>query len=689
MKKSKQTKRALIPSLLAVILCVAMLVGTTFAWFTDTASTSVNKIQAGKLDVALVKPTTNDGGTYDDLGTDPLKWVKATGHGEDEVLWEPGATYNLESFRISNNGNLALKYQVQISGIIGSAELLKAIDFTVKIGDGTAESLANWDGTLGAGETSDVITISGTMKTTAGNEYQGLSIEGIAITVVATQDAVEFDSTTDQYDASAVLPVAGSAKAGLSVETNTASGGGAETVTVKSEQTISDSVLAVTYPANVVLSTASSSVEGGTATVEQKLEYVGTTAQDSNVTISEETQAVASYNLTLPVADTNQTLVTVTIKYTAGLTGVKIYHSGTELEKKNAAVSEATSEYFTYNKEDGTLVLYLKHASPIDIVYDKAGMATVTNQNELVAALADETVKTIVLGSDVSTDTIGTINRSITIDLNSKTLTYTGSVPINVENEGTNFTLKNGSFAEEGGLTTTKGVIVNYENTTTTLDNVTATTDATLLYPYKDASTVTVKKSTITSGTYGVATNAGEGTKVNIKVNIEDSTITAGYGTAAAKTDNCAVIMNVGGTLNITGSTITGDRQGVFLRAGTAHITDSTIKTTGEFGDDSYRDSTNTPAYWKDGNEAPRGALIVGSYNNGTVYSSNAICYLTNTTLVADGGAKQIHLAGNGANSDTNKFCAKVYTDVAESSYTIDKSWGGNIYIGPEKDGNS
>ena len=51
----KATKRALLTSIMALVMCVVMLVGTTFAWFTDTASTAVNKIQAGNLDVELAK----------------------------------------------------------------------------------------------------------------------------------------------------------------------------------------------------------------------------------------------------------------------------------------------------------------------------------------------------------------------------------------------------------------------------------------------------------------------------------------------------------------------------------------------------------------------------------------------------------------------------------------------------------
>ena len=53
MNSTKTTKRALLSSVVAMLVCITMLIGTTFAWFTDTASTAVNKIQSGNLDVAL------------------------------------------------------------------------------------------------------------------------------------------------------------------------------------------------------------------------------------------------------------------------------------------------------------------------------------------------------------------------------------------------------------------------------------------------------------------------------------------------------------------------------------------------------------------------------------------------------------------------------------------------------------
>ena len=65
MENSKSTRRALLTSVLALLMCVAMLIGATFAWFTDTASTGVNKIQAGNLDIEV--KYTLDGKTWNDL----------------------------------------------------------------------------------------------------------------------------------------------------------------------------------------------------------------------------------------------------------------------------------------------------------------------------------------------------------------------------------------------------------------------------------------------------------------------------------------------------------------------------------------------------------------------------------------------------------------------------------------------
>ena len=196
--KKNSTKRSLLASVLALVMCVSMLVGTTFAWFTDTASTGVNKIQAGTLDVQLLDEQGNS------LERQTLSWKKAAGHENEAVLWEPGCTYELQPIVIKNAGNLALKYKIVISGIQGDAELNNAIEWT--IANTSTVTALDADHALAAGA-SDTLTIKGHMREDAGNEYQGLSIDGIGITVVATQYTYESDSNNNQYDVNAEYPV--------------------------------------------------------------------------------------------------------------------------------------------------------------------------------------------------------------------------------------------------------------------------------------------------------------------------------------------------------------------------------------------------------------------------------------------------------------------------------------------------
>ena len=208
MNNKKTTKRALLSSVMAIVLCLAMLIGTTFAWFTDSASTAVNKIQAGTLDVALEMKDAQ--GNWVPAEGQTLSFVKAAGApANEQILWEPGCTYELPELRIVNKGSLALKYKIAISGIVGDAKLLEAIDFTY--GDNIN---INAEVSLAPNAATEGIVIKGHMQESAGNEYQGKSIDGIGITVYATQDTVEYDSNDNRYDAGAeyAIPVATAAE---------------------------------------------------------------------------------------------------------------------------------------------------------------------------------------------------------------------------------------------------------------------------------------------------------------------------------------------------------------------------------------------------------------------------------------------------------------------------------------------
>ena len=158
----------------------------------------MNKIQAGTLDVQLLDEQGNT------LEGQTLSWKKAADGANQAVLWEPGCTYELQPIVIKNAGNLALKYKIVISGIQGDAALNNAIEWTIT--NTSTVTALDADHALAAGA-SDTLTIKGHMREDAGNEYQGLSIDGIGITVVATQYTYESDSNNNQYDVNAEYPV--------------------------------------------------------------------------------------------------------------------------------------------------------------------------------------------------------------------------------------------------------------------------------------------------------------------------------------------------------------------------------------------------------------------------------------------------------------------------------------------------
>ena len=202
-----QTKKALIMSIFSMVLCMAMLMGTTFAWFTDTAGTAVNTVQAGNLKVELQM--------YDNGN-----WVSAEGKtlkfdNSDNIYWEPGSKHELPALRVVNKGNLAVKYRVGITGIDGDNELNKVIKWKIakdKDGSSTAVDAVEFpeghlaaveDGSTVAGE---AFTISAHMQDGIDDKYQGKKITRIGVTVYATQDAVEADSNGTDYDADATYP---------------------------------------------------------------------------------------------------------------------------------------------------------------------------------------------------------------------------------------------------------------------------------------------------------------------------------------------------------------------------------------------------------------------------------------------------------------------------------------------------
>lgn len=238
----------------------------------------------------------------------------------------------------------------------------------------------------------------------------------------------------------------------------------------------------------------------------------------------------------------------------------------------------------------------------------------------------------ITLEADASVySTTWSLTDDTTIDLGGKTLNITGGTTINIP-DGKTLTLKNGNIVANR-YAKGRGVLAPNANASLIMDEVNMTTTGSAILPAGNAAAVKVAGSTITStGYYVISTNAKKVNDAyeygsNFQINLSDSTFTVSNG----EKDNCAVLINVPGTLTMNNCIVSGQRQGVIVRAGTANITNCDIKTTGEYTNpNEYRSGA-----WGSGNEVPAAALTVGNYVNGDAnsYEANAVVTLTDTKI--------------------------------------------------------
>ena len=228
MNNKRATKRALLTSVMALVMCVVMLVGTTFAWFTDTASTGVNKIQAGNLDVELLmyKKITDESYDYVNISKErePIFGSDTSTVAQNnnlDTLWEPGKT-QVAYLAIKNEGNLALKYKValNVTNPADGKDLYKVMQYAIVPDAQPSSAPTAW--TTGSNVTVGQQPVSGEvslavgkthyfallvhMDEMAGNEYKNGKVE-FDLTVYATQDTVESDSYDNKYDKNAEYPI--------------------------------------------------------------------------------------------------------------------------------------------------------------------------------------------------------------------------------------------------------------------------------------------------------------------------------------------------------------------------------------------------------------------------------------------------------------------------------------------------
>ena len=222
----RNTKRGIIVSMIVLTMCFASLVGTTFAWFTDSVTSAGNIIQTGTLDVNLYWAEGNA-----DVPTDGSGWTPAkTGAIFTETKWEPGCVV-AKHLKVTNEGNLALKYSVKITPTGEYTDLANVIDVYFLDDATKIEERSNLNGATPVGTLADLIvdddgaahgiilpvgataengavvgektvTIVFKMKTTADNEYQDKEIgSSFVVKVLATQLNYESDDIDNNYDA--------------------------------------------------------------------------------------------------------------------------------------------------------------------------------------------------------------------------------------------------------------------------------------------------------------------------------------------------------------------------------------------------------------------------------------------------------------------------------------------------------
>ncbi len=350
MPQSQSTRRSFLISALAMFLSFLLLIGSTFAWFTDSASTSVNRIVAGELKIDI------QNAKGESLKNGALNWQKAEGHEEEKILWEPNCTYSLEPFRIVNLGSLALKFRIEVTGFTGDSDLLDVISFAYE-SEGESFDLSA-ERTLKKGEQTGLITMTGHMDKNAGNYYQGMTLESIAITVYAAQAPVEADSIDNTYDERALYPVV--AAAPIELDENNALV--KDTVITSGATADGSPAVKVTIPAGTPMK------ENATMGKISITEDV--TPANFQVDITQMDPRTLDIHME-GLSEENTNLIRVEFYLEPGLEIVEFYHNGRKMDRRTALKWLSNDQDFFYDSATGKVTMLTSSFSPFTYTADK------------------------------------------------------------------------------------------------------------------------------------------------------------------------------------------------------------------------------------------------------------------------------------------------------------------------------
>ena len=374
MNDNKTTKRALGSSIVALLVCFTMLLGSTYAWFTDVVTSSGNVIKSGTLDVAFT--WSDDASAAEDTWND----VEAVGAKPifDYELWEPGYT-SVRYLKVENKGTLALKYKLQIvvhnETVNGTdVKLSDVIDVyyapsKVDVPDRDLDNNSNLTklGTLtqfltGAAVNdvlekkgdADYATLVLKMQESAGNEYQNLSI-GTAFDVMlfATQYTYEEDSFDHLYDEDADFPKFGTGSAAIPTDLPATAGIDVE---VRNEDG---------YKVASLNASKESFVDGTT-----EMQVIITESNyNPNITIVAGSESETVDIKVIGLKDGNTAPIKVEYRLPTGLdpSTIKVYHYDTEI----VGIDDIPMYDTTYDPYTGYVTFYTTSFSPFTVVYDK------------------------------------------------------------------------------------------------------------------------------------------------------------------------------------------------------------------------------------------------------------------------------------------------------------------------------
>ena len=384
-----KTKNSLFASAIALVLCVAMLAGTTFAWFSDIATSKNNVIQSGSLDITMEWANDFDATTWQDATAGAIF---------THDNWEPGYT-DVKYIKITNKGNLNLKWRLTLEAE-GTVSKLSDVIGVYCVNPATAQ-LTSIDGLTSAGTLTNVLNNKNVFAPTgalvpgaevivamamhmdeeAGNTYKGLSLcdEGFSVRLIATQDIGESDSFgNDDYDKDAKWPGEINFEASASIS---------QGQTDNNNRLVNDLIIRYNDSIYALLPAGIELAAGAT-----EIKFTGKNVE-ANGNFADNAR---SYDIHIEgIADNDEIGKPCITVYLGALlakdlsgNSLKLYHENTLMTRVNSVADFAINNQYTYDPATGEVVLYVDNFSVFSAlnitadVWDETSDTTWYNEND-------------------------------------------------------------------------------------------------------------------------------------------------------------------------------------------------------------------------------------------------------------------------------------------------------------------